>query len=119
MPMDHGTAAGYLERIGIRPEQIGPPSPELLRELHVRHLESVPFENLSIHLGEPIVLDEDALLDKVIRRRRGGFCYELNGAFGALLTALGFAVEYRAARVFGEGGRLGVPFDHLALVVSL
>ncbi len=100
-------------------EDIGKPDAALLRELHVRHLRSVPFENLSIHLGEPVSLNEDALIDKIVRRRRGGFCYELNGAFASLLKALGFTVTYHAARVFIGDGMLGVPFDHLALVVEL
>src|SRR5690349_2377671 len=108
----------YLSRIGM-PEELAPPSAELLRELHIRHLESVPFENLSIHLDEPIRLDEDALLDKIVRRRRGGFCYELNGVFAALLEALGFRVTRHAARVFSGDGQLGIPFDHLALIVDL
>ena len=58
----------------------------------------MPFENLSIHLGEPISLDEDELIGKIVSRRRGGFCYELNGAFALLLQALGVHVE-RVARV--------------------
>lgn len=116
--MDSDSVAAYLRRIGAD-ASTGAPSAELLRELHVRHLRTVPFENLSIHLGEPIVLDEDALLDKIVRRRRGGFCFELNGAFAALLRTLGFRVSRHAARVFGDEGRLGTPFDHLALVVDL
>jgi len=108
----------YLSRIGM-PTDPGPPSAELLRELHLRHLESVPFENLSIHLDEPVSLDEEALLDKIVQRRRGGFCYELNGAFAALLEALGFRVSRHAARVFNDDGQLGIPFDHLALIVDL
>jgi len=116
--MDHHTAGAYLRRIGL-PEQVGPPSQDLLFELHLRHLLAVPFENLSIHLDEPITLDEAALVDKIVRRRRGGFCYELNGAFAALLEALGFTVARLAARVFHDGGRLTIPFDHLALMVEL
>jgi N-hydroxyarylamine O-acetyltransferase len=87
-----------------------------LRELHRAHQRAVPFENLSIHLSEPISLAEHDLLDKIVTRRRGGFCYELNGAFGLLLRALGADVTLVAARVYGSGG-LGPPFDHLALVV--
>ena len=90
-----------------------------MAELTRRHLASVPFENLSIHLGEPIVLDQDALLAKIVDRRRGGFCYELSGAFGALLAHLGYDVTLLAARVFGEGSALGPPYDHLALRVDL
>jgi N-hydroxyarylamine O-acetyltransferase len=115
--VDHDTAAAYLHRIGLT-AGVGPPSAELLAELHARHLHAVPFENLSIHLGEPITLDEGALIDKIIRRRRGGFCYELNGLFAALLAALGFPVTRHAARVFTPVG-LSPPFDHLALIVTV
>ncbi|MFJ9832471.1 arylamine N-acetyltransferase [Streptomyces sp. NPDC101169] len=113
--MNPSQADAYLRRIGAaRPQH---PTTEALRELHLRHLRTVPFENLSIHLGEEIVLEEERLLDKVVGRRRGGFCYELNGAFGALLTALGYEVELLAGRVYGDEGRLGIPYDHLALRV--
>ncbi|HVV11648.1 arylamine N-acetyltransferase family protein [Amycolatopsis sp.] len=106
----------YLARIGAkRPAE---PSAEALRDLHERHTTTVPFENLSVHLPERIELTEDALVDKIARRRRGGFCYELNGAFAALLRALGFEVSLLAARVQG-GERLGAPFDHLTLQVDL
>jgi N-hydroxyarylamine O-acetyltransferase len=107
----------YLARIGV------PQRPALdsaaLRELHRAHLMTVPFENLSIHLGEPISLAEADLIDKIVGRRRGGFCYELNGAFACLLERLGAQVRRVAARVYGHGGELGPPFDHLALVVRL
>ncbi|NEA52296.1 arylamine N-acetyltransferase [Streptomyces sp. SID10815] len=114
--MDAAETDAYLRRIGAgRPAS---PTGAALRELHVRHLRTVPFENLSIHLGEEIVLAEKRLLDKVVGARRGGFCYELNGAFGALLAALGFEVTVLAARVHGEeAGRLGIPYDHMALRV--
>ena len=100
---------------------VRPDTPDLraLRDLQHAHLHSVPFENLSIHLGEPIVLDEMALVTKVVRNRRGGFCYELNGAFAALLTALGFQVSRLSARVFGDDGQPSPPFDHMALRVDL
>ena len=94
--MDETTAQQYLERIGaVLPDW---PGAEALRSLHEAHLLSVPFENLSIHLGEPIDLEEAALVGKVIRRRRGGFCYELNGAFAGLLSCLGYDVTLLAAR---------------------
>ncbi|WSB91121.1 arylamine N-acetyltransferase [Streptomyces cellulosae] len=112
---DTATTDAYLRRLGM--ERPARPTPDALRELHLRHLRTVPFENLSVHLGEEIVLDEKRLLDKVVKAGRGGFCYELNGAFGALLTALGYDVTLLAARVYGDGGRLGIPYDHLALRV--
>jgi N-hydroxyarylamine O-acetyltransferase len=107
----------YLARIGVtRPVSA---DPRALRDLQAAHLLAVPFENLSIHLGEPIVLDQAALVAKVVQKHRGGFCYELNGAFGGLLTALGFRVSMLSARVFGDGKQPGPPFDHMALRVDL
>jgi N-hydroxyarylamine O-acetyltransferase len=115
--MDVDTVNRYLDRIGAR--RPAEPTASALRELHRRHLEAVPFENLSIHLGEPVVLTEEALVDKVVLRGRGGFCYELNGLFAALLTALGFDVTLLAASMFGEDGTLSPAFDHLTLLVEL
>ncbi|MFJ8437046.1 arylamine N-acetyltransferase [Kitasatospora sp. NPDC094019] len=107
--------AAYLARIGAeRPARAG--AAELAR-LQEAHLDAVPFENLSVHLDEPVVLEPEALLEKLVGRRRGGFCYELNGAFAALLRALGYRVELLAARVF-DGAEPGPPFDHLALRVE-
>ncbi|KUO14251.1 acetyltransferase [Streptomyces sp. DSM 15324] len=106
----------YLRRLGTaRPPR---PTAAALAELHLNHLLAVPFENLSVHLGERIVLEERRLVEKVVQERRGGFCYELNGAFGTLLAALGFEVTFLAARVFGAPGRLGIPYDHMALRVG-
>jgi N-hydroxyarylamine O-acetyltransferase len=114
--MDHETVVAYLNRVGVA----APAGSDAtgLRTLHRAHQLAVPFENLSIHLDEPISLDERDLIDKIVRRRRGGFCYELNGAFALLLEALGAQVSRVAARVYGEAG-LGPPFGHLALVVRL
>lgn len=115
--MDSSSVDAYLRRIGAeRPVRLDLAAVTTLQE---HHLDTVPFENLSIHLGEPIVLEVDALVDKLVRCRRGGFCYELNGAFGALLGALGFRVSLMAARVYGGDGTLGPPFDHLVLRLDL
>ncbi len=112
--MDFAATEAYLRRIdAARPAS---PGADALRSLHLSHLRSVPFENLSIHLGEEIVLAEQPLLDKLVGARRGGFCYELNGAFAALLRALGYEVELLSARVFGPEGP-GIPYDHMALRV--
>jgi len=105
----------YLDRIGARRPAAADAA--ALRELHERHVATVPFENLDIHLGVPIELDEDRLVAKVVGGR-GGFCYELNGAFAALLRALGFEVTQLSAAVHGPSG-LGPPFDHMTLRVDL
>jgi N-hydroxyarylamine O-acetyltransferase len=92
---------------------------ETLRALQIAHLRNVPFENLSIHSGEPIVLDEDALFTKIVEQKRGGFCYECNGLFAGLLRALGFDVAMLAAGVAHPGGGFGPIFDHMTLMVTL
>jgi N-hydroxyarylamine O-acetyltransferase len=112
--MDHETVLAYLDRMRVTASTAGDAAG--LRTLHREHQMTVPFENLDIHLAEPISLAERDLIDKIVRRRRGGFCYELNGAFALLLEALGARVSRVAARVYGEAG-LSPPFDHLALIV--
>jgi len=107
----------YLERISYS----GPREPtiETLRGLHRAHLLAVPFENLDIHIGREIVLDPERLVNKIVHERRGGFCYELNGAFATLLRALGFEVSLLSAEVATPGVGFTPPFDHLLLRVDL
>ena len=93
------------------------PSAQLLRDLHEAHLQSVPFENLSIHYHQPIVLETQALYQKIVSRHRGGFCYELNGLFAWLLARLGYQVTLLSARVAEGDGDFSPDFDHLALAV--
>jgi N-hydroxyarylamine O-acetyltransferase len=115
--MDAAALAAYLDRIeAARPAVLDAAA---LGALHLAHQRAVPFENLSIHLGEPISLGEADLIPKIVTRRRGGFCYELNGAFALLLEGLGARVRRVAARAYGGEGRPGPLFDHLALVVHL
>lgn len=107
----------YLDRIGYT----GPltPTPDVLRDLHRAHMFSVPFENLDIALGRKIVCDEGDFVRKIVERRRGGFCYELNGAFAGLLRTIGFEVTLLSARVPREDGSESPEFDHLTLKVDL
>ena len=107
---------GYLKRIGYR----GPrePTVETLRQLHRAHMLTVPFENLDIPLGHPIILSLPLIYEKVVRNRRGGFCYELNGLFGWLLKQIGFRVVMLSARVF-DTGQPGAEFDHLVLMIEI
>lgn len=107
----------YLRRINYNGSRVA--SPATLRNLHRQHLFTVPFENLDIPLGTPINLDLDRMYEKIVVRRRGGFCYELNGLFGELLTALGFRVQMLSARVRHEAGGFGPEFDHMLLKVQL
>jgi len=107
----------YLARIGY--QGLRDPTPGTLRRLHRAHMQSVPFENLDIHAGRPIVLEEGALFDKIVGRHRGGFCYELNGLFSALLRELGFRVTRMSAGVLNDDGSFGPDFDHMILLVEL
>jgi N-hydroxyarylamine O-acetyltransferase len=107
---------GYLARLGearsVEPNLDG------LRRLHRAHLQAVPFENSSILWKEPIVLDPDSLVVKIVEQGRGGFCFELNGAFAWLLTNLGYDVDLMPGRFWSDGG-LGPPNEHLALRVTV
>jgi N-hydroxyarylamine O-acetyltransferase len=107
----------YLRRIDYS-EPIKPDA-QTLRGLQLAHMLHVPFENLDIGLGRPIRLSEEALWNKIIVEKRGGFCYELNGLFARLLKEIGFEVTYLNARVYNQKGELGIDFDHLALLVGV
>lgn len=108
--------AAYRRRIGAD----GPLTADLatLRRLHAAHMRAIPFENSSVRFGEPVSVDPAAAVRKLGIDGRGGFCYELNGAFAELLREVGYAVEHLDARVYGETA-VGPHFDHLALRVTL
>ena len=106
---------GYLQRIGV--ERAPAPDLEYLRSLHARHLLAVPFENLAIHAGDPTPLDDEALLGKIVARHRGGFCYELNGAFRWLLRAVGVDCHFVSAQVAKGNGEFTPPHDHMAILI--
>jgi len=108
--------AAYLARLGTS----APAAPTLaaLSSLQRAHLLAVPFENLDIALGRPVSIDPQHVFDKIVTRRRGGYCYELNGACAALLRSLRYAVDHVSARVAIPGGGLTPEYDHLALVVT-
>lgn len=106
----------YLARIHYA-EPLQPDAQTLLG-VQRAHMLSVPFENLDIGLKRPIQLSEAALWDKIVIQKRGGFCYELNGLFAALLKEIGFNVTYLNARVYNHEGMPGIDFDHLALLVQ-
>lgn len=107
----------FLRRIGY--EGATAPDERTLRGLHRAFVTAVPFENLDIHLGRRIVLDEGAFFEKIVNRGRGGFCYELNGLFAAALREVGFDVTLLSARVFDGNGEMGREFVHLMLLVRL
>jgi len=106
----------YLKRIGLstRPDA----DLEGLRALHLAHATQIPFENLDIQMGLPIQLDLASLQEKLVLRKRGGYCFEQNTLFHAVLTEIGFDVIACEARV-----RLGTPSilprTHMMLLATL
>jgi N-hydroxyarylamine O-acetyltransferase len=106
----------YLERTGARAPLA--PSAEALADLQQAHVGTVPFENLDILLGRPIVLDLESLQAKLVTARRGGYCFEQNTLFEAVLLKVGFDVTALAARV--RVGATGVRArTHMMLRVDL
>jgi N-hydroxyarylamine O-acetyltransferase len=106
----------YFERINYK----GPADNtfEVLAKLQEQHLMHVPFENLDIQ--NHIKIDLNNLFDKIVRRKRGGFCYELNGLFYQLLKEIGFSVTIVSARVYARVTKIYSPeFDHMTLMVSI
>lgn len=111
------SAAAYLRRLGLHP-QVGPPSSELLAALQLAHLVHVPFENLHVYHHRGPLTDAEWSVHKIVDLERGGWCFEVNGAFGTLLRELGFVVDHVSCQVWDEGA-WGPEFDHLGSVVHL
>lgn len=108
----------YLKRIGYTGK--GAPTLATLRKLHAAHLIHVPFENLDVYHRRGVRVDVNWSFQKIVDRRRGGWCYELNGCFGALLEQLGYRVARLSCRTFEpDTGGLSADFDHLALLVRV
>ncbi len=109
--------AGYFERIGYGGR--ADPTVETLHALVAAHNQSIPFENLDPLLGIPVAdLSAAVLFDKLVNRRRGGYCYEHNGLMGYVLEELGFGVQRLAGRVvwMNPGGPLPAQTHHVLSV---
>ncbi|OXM71609.1 arylamine N-acetyltransferase family protein [Amycolatopsis vastitatis] len=103
----------YLARTG---QKRRPPSEEALRDLMRAHVQAIPFENVDVVLGQHQGISLDVVSAKLVGRRRGGYCYEHNGLFAAVLERLGYTVHRLAARV--QPRRPG-PYTHMTLVVDV
>ncbi|MGH2686128.1 MAG: arylamine N-acetyltransferase family protein [Actinomycetota bacterium] len=102
----------YLERIGLDQSDLS------LEALQLAHVRSIPYENLDIHLGRDIRLDVDSLTAKMVDHRRGGYCYEQNTLFAAVLESLGFSVTRYLGRVRLSDAVSPRPATHMALLVD-
>ncbi|WP_328536290.1 arylamine N-acetyltransferase family protein [Streptomyces sp. NBC_00344] len=106
----------YLTRIGHQGETDA--AVGTLRALHRAHVAAIPFENLDVALGRPVSLDTKSIQDKLVARRRGGYCYEQNSLLAAALERLGFEVTARGARNRTRGATI-TPVTHALLVVAI
>jgi N-hydroxyarylamine O-acetyltransferase len=108
----------YLTRIGLHPMRERDGDPPSLAALHRAHVAAIPFENLDPRRGVPVSLELRDLEDKLVRRRRGGYCFEQNLLLKAALEALGAQVEPLLARVrVGRPAGAPRPRTHLVLRV--
>jgi N-hydroxyarylamine O-acetyltransferase len=107
----------YLDRIGFEGEaRVDAPT---LAALHRAHLLAIPYENFDVQFGRPLTPDPEAAFEKIVRRRRGGWCYEMNGLFGAALQAVGFSVTQLAGGVRRDLMGEVMVGNHLVLKVDL
>jgi N-hydroxyarylamine O-acetyltransferase len=106
----------YLERINFTNKVIT--DDNTLIQLHENHVINVPFENLDIHFNRLFDLKLDSISKKVVDNFRGGFCYELNTLFNALLCNIGFKSRIIEARIYDELGNVGPKYDHMAIFVE-
>jgi N-hydroxyarylamine O-acetyltransferase len=95
------------------------PNRDTLFAIHRAHIESVPYENLDIHLGRKIELSEEFFFDKVVTRRTGGWCYVMNGSLSWALRQMGFRVRRVVAGVNRELMGDHMLTNHLALIADL
>ncbi|MDX8444900.1 arylamine N-acetyltransferase [Mesorhizobium sp. VK3C] len=107
----------YLDRIGYQ----GPVGPtlECLRQIHLRQVLSIPYENIDVQLGVPVDGDIERIFEKVVVRRRGGWCYELNALLGWALSEIGFDVMRASAGVLRDQRGDTALGNHLILLVRL
>jgi N-hydroxyarylamine O-acetyltransferase len=107
----------YFDRIGFTGE--AKPDVATLRALHRAHMQAIPYDSLDVQLGRPVSLDPAAAFDKIVTRRRGGWCYEMNGLFGAMLQAMGFKVTRMAGAAMREVRGDFMIGSHLVLLVEI
>ncbi|MGH8793562.1 MAG: arylamine N-acetyltransferase family protein [Stackebrandtia sp.] len=114
---DRGQLSAYLKRIRHSPDVR--PDLETLRSLQRAHLTWVPYENIDIQLGRSLSLAPDALFDKVVTARRGGFCFEMNGTLAMALRAVGFDVSYVEGGVGRQTAGERAWENHVVLLVDV
>ncbi len=114
---EDGFLASYFRRIGYA----GPvaPTAAVLRALHALHPAAIPFEGLDPFLGRPVAIDASTIEEKLLHRRRGGYCHEQNALFQRVLAAVGFRVAALGARVVWMTPGRPAPLTHRLTLVEL
>jgi N-hydroxyarylamine O-acetyltransferase len=107
----------YFDRVGFK--GLARPDLATLSALHRAHLQAIPYENFDVQLGRPLTPDPAAAFEKIVGRRRGGWCYEMNGAFGLVLAELGFKVTRMAGAAMRDmTGDIAIG-NHLVLLIEI
>ena len=109
--LDAAAVARYLRHVGAGPDAS-------LAELHFAHVRTIPYENLDVVLGREVRLDSDGLVAKMVDGSRGGYCFEQNSLFAAVLEARGDTVERRIGRIRMSDATSPRPATHMALIVD-
>ncbi|TAJ69697.1 MAG: arylamine N-acetyltransferase [Phenylobacterium sp.] len=107
----------YFDRVGFT--GVARPDLATLKALHRAHAFAISYENLDVQLGRPLTTDPAAAFDKIVHRRRGGWCYEMNGVLGAVLDDIGFKVTRLAGGVMRSVRGDEAVGNHLVLLVDL
>lgn len=109
--------SAYLDRIGYD----GPvqPQADVLKTIHRKHVESIPYENLDVQFCKPVKRDPAAVFEKLVTRKRGGWCFEMNGLLGWALEEIGFTVQRLAGGVRRETHGETTVGNHLVLIADL
>lgn len=110
------TTTAYLQRLGVEAE---PPSLQALIRLHRAHVERIPYDTFWIHLGQEWGIDPAENAQRLATARRGGYCFQLNSAFHALLADLGYEVSLNVAGVYlKDGPDEGALYNHTAIIAE-
>jgi len=123
LPFTYEQVALYFERIGFHYDgkEYPPPTLDVLKRLITLHLSTIPFENLSIHYNprHNISIEKGDVFEKLVLRKRGGYCMELNSAFANLLRTLGYSLITGGARVLPVGTTVHLGWAHQTLYVTI
>jgi len=111
---DSFSLESYFERINYKDGTT--PNEDTLRSIHIAHTLNIPFENLDVFYRRPILLDHESLYRKIVRDRRGGYCFEMNGIFSFVLQEMGFKVTNLLARVALDGSKYTTRTHQVILV---